>query len=55
MVVHREGSELTNDGVCMIIVDRCTGVHYLAWKSGYGAGITPLLDADGKPTVYKPE
>lgn len=55
MVVHKEGSELSNDGVCMVLVDRYTGVHYLTWKSGYGAGITPLLDPDGKPIVYKPE
>ena len=32
-----------------------TGVHYLLWKSGYGAGITPLLDSDGTVIVSKPE
>lgn len=33
------------------IVDRETGVHYLLWKSGHGGGITPLLDASGKPVT----
>ena len=34
-----------------ILVDRETGVQYLFVKSGYGAGLTPLLDRDGKPMV----
>lgn len=32
-------------------VDRETGVNYLLVKSGYGAGLTPLLDRDGKPII----
>lgn len=39
--------------VRMLYVDRETGVTYLFVKSGYGAGITPLLDADGKPVITK--
>ena len=27
--------------------------HYLLWKSGYGAGITPLLDSEGKINIKK--
>lgn len=50
-VVFKDGSLLTDEGVRQIIVDRETGVNYLAWKCGYGAGITPLLDADGKVIV----
>lgn len=34
-----------------IIVDRETGVNYLYHGSGYGGGLTPLLDRDGKPVV----
>ena len=32
-----------------IWVDTETGVHYLYHRSGYSGGLTPLLDADGKP------
>ncbi len=34
-----------------IWVDRETGVNYLYLSSGYGAGLTPLLDREGKPVV----
>ena len=47
--VFTEGSEF---GIKReIFVDRETGVQYLFVKSGYGAGLTPLLDRDGKPMV----
>ena len=36
-----------------ILVDKETGVNYLCWKSGYGAGITPLLDSEGKVIITK--
>ncbi len=35
----------------MIIVDKVTGVNYLYVHRGYGGGLTPLLDADGKPVI----
>ena len=44
------------DGIltdALIIVDKKTGVNYLMVRSGYGAGLTPLIDADGKPIVTK--
>ena len=44
-VIFRDGSSLKDDGVRQILVDKETGVNYLCWKSGYGAGITPLLDS----------
>lgn len=50
-VVFKDGSAMLEEGVRQILVDKETGVHYLAWKSGYGAGITPLLDLDGKPII----
>ena len=31
--------------------DKKTGVQYLATMIGNGAGLTPLLDKDGKPIV----
>ena len=34
-----------------IIVDRETGVNYLYKSEGYGGGLTPLLDSQGKPIV----
>lgn len=34
-----------------ILVDRETGVNYLFRQSGYGGGMTPLLDRDGKPVI----
>lgn len=37
----------------VVYVDRETGVNYLFVKSGYGGGLTPLLDADGKPVVTR--
>ena len=40
-------------GGCEIFVDTETGVQYLFCQSGYAGGLTPLLDAEGKPLVYK--
>ena len=37
-----------------IIVDKETGVNYLYVGSGSGGGLTPLLDADGKPVITRP-
>ena len=52
-VIFRDGSSLKDEGICQILVDKETGVNYLCWKSGYGAGITPLLDSEGKVIVTK--
>jgi hypothetical protein len=52
-VIYKDGSELKSEGVRQILVDKETGVNYLLWKSGYGAGITPLLNSDGKPIVTR--
>ena len=54
-VIYKDGSQLMDEGLCQILVDKETGVHYLTWKAGYGAGITPLLDAEGKVVIAKPE
>ncbi len=50
-VVHTEGNSLGGAGIQKILVDNETGVHYLYMQYGYGGGITPLLDAEGKPIV----
>ena len=34
-----------------IWVDKQTGVQYLFRYSGSAGGLTPLLDADGKPQI----
>ena len=51
-VTFRDGSGL-KEGIRQILVDKETGVNYLCWKSGYGAGITPLLNSEGKVIVTK--
>lgn len=52
-VIYKDGSQLKEDGIRQIMVDRETGVNYLVWKSGYAGGITPLLDSEGKPIITK--
>ena len=52
-VIFRDGSSLKDDGVRQILVDKETGVNYLCWKSGYGAGITPLLYSEGTVVITK--
>ncbi len=62
-VIFRDGSSLKDEGirqilvdketVRQILVDKETGVNYLCWKSGYGAGITPLLDSEGTVVITK--
>lgn len=34
-----------------IFVDTETGVNYIYCSSGYGGGLTVLLDKDGKPVI----
>ena len=46
-IYHQGVREVTE-----ILVDRETGVQYLFHCSGgYAAGLTPLLDQDGRPVV----
>lgn len=52
-IVFKDGTAMNEEGVRQIMVDKETGVHYLCWKTGYGAGITPLLDSEGKVIVKK--
>lgn len=52
-VVYKDGTDLKSEGLRQILVDHETGVNYLCWKAGYGGGITPLLDAEGKIVITK--
>ena len=42
-------------GTSEIWVDKETGVNYFYHNSGYGAGLTVLLDKDGKPVITPTE
>ena len=48
-IVETEG---TAKGI-FVIVDRKTGVNYLATKFGAAGGVCPLIDKDGKPIITK--
>ena len=50
-VIYQQGSALTE--MTLILRDKETGTEYLFVQSGYAGGLTPLLDADGKPIVRK--
>ena len=47
-VVYKEAMGLSE---ITILMDRKTGVNYLYYATGYGGGLTPLLDRDGKVVV----
>lgn len=51
-IVFKEDNALTK-GLKMILIDKETGVNYLFVQSGYAGGLTPLLDADGKPVITR--
>ena len=38
---------------CEIWVDTYTGVQYFFHQSGYAGGMTVLVDAEGKPILYR--
>lgn len=50
-ILEREGLGMLTDAV--VIVDKETGVNYLYVCRGYGGGLTPLLDSEGKPLITK--
>ena len=47
--VHEEGTGF--GWLRTVWVDKQTGVNYLWISSGNGGGLTPLLNADGRPVV----
>lgn len=48
ITVYKEGT--IGEGY-KVIVDKETGVNYMMVVSGYGGGLTPLLDREGKPII----
>ena len=36
-----------------VLVDTQTGVQYLYHAAGYSGGLTVLVDAEGKPLLYR--
>ncbi|MCR5736332.1 MAG: DUF6440 family protein [Eubacterium sp.] len=52
-VVLKEGSSMKFSGLRLVLVDKETGVNYLWLASGSAGGLTPLLDAEGKPVITK--
>ena len=50
--ITQKGSDYSY-GATEILVDNETGVMYLFVKNGYGAGLTVMLNEDGKPLLDK--
>ena len=50
-IVERENMGLITEA--SIVIDKETGVNYLFVHRGYGGGLTPLLDSEGKPLITK--
>ncbi|MBQ8022209.1 MAG: xylan 1,4-beta-xylosidase [Bacteroidales bacterium] len=50
-IKEKEGISFATEAV--VIVDKETGVNYLFVHRGYGGGLTPMIDASGKPIVTK--
>ncbi|MBR3973896.1 MAG: xylan 1,4-beta-xylosidase [Oscillospiraceae bacterium] len=46
---YTQGNSFTQ--IVQVWVDKKTGVNYVFMQSGYGGGLTPLLNADGKPVI----
>ena len=46
-----ESGQMTDGGDYYVIVDDNTGVLYLYVFNGFGAAITPLINADGTPKL----
>ena len=54
-VVYNQAGGFLGASQQTILVDKETGVQYLYVQNGNSGGLTPLLDADGKPVIKKPE
>ena len=50
-IKEKEVLSLMTDAI--VFVDKETGVNYLFVHRGYCGGLTPLIDAEGKPIVTK--
>ena len=47
--IHTDGALSGNE----IWVDTVTGVNYFYHSAGYGAGLTVMLDREGKPVISR--
>ena len=56
MAKEKRFEKVHSDGAmsgCEIWVDTQTGVQYLVHVAGSGAAMTVLVDAEGKPILYR--
>ena len=56
MAKEKRFEKVHSDGAmsgCEIWVDTQTGVQYFFHASGYAGGLTVLVDAEGKPLLYR--
>ena len=51
-ITYKQGNALIK-GLELVLVDKETGVNYLFVQSGYAGGLTPILDAEGKPVITR--
>ena len=51
-VILEEGNGLSTPSRT-VLLDTVTGVQYLFVNSGYGGGLCPLLDRDGRPMTWQ--
>ena len=51
MFIKSEESGLGLGASAQVLVDKRTGVNYLYVSSGYGGGLSPLVDREGRPVV----
>ena len=51
-IIYRENTPMGKMQI-KILVDKETGVNYLFTSDDCGAGITPLLDSDGRPVITR--
>ncbi len=52
-ILYKEGNALVGEGQRCVLVDKETGVNYLFIQAGYAGGLSPLLDAEGRPVVTR--
>lgn len=53
VIYSNESAFRGNANIFRIIVDSDTGVEYIGTFNNNGSNLTPRLDADGKPIIYK--
>lgn len=54
-VIYEQTSSIIKSPIIQIWLDTETGVNYLFREAAYAGGLTPLLDAEGKPVITPKE